>query len=311
MKFFKGRKKEEKPLLLTGYVEKTEKIDKKKKARKKLEERAELLYGEKTQEKNKEFKPIFFNDLDLYEESEPEIVIEKNDRRGKKEEKEKKEKKTLKQKINKALDVAIYKTTDFMIEDGYKKTAQVGARMLGGIDADENLKMSNKDVYLSTPFALENKIYNSISEVSPFLRQFIIDKVKSQLGSKYLNTIKGLYVDNDKESSKRLSKNKDIHLFIRKNKDFLKNLGFIRKDSIQFTDSNFYNAIGKADIIDMYLNPTGEITFYVLDTYDFNKNSDNPFVRAGRKHQEKGNLIPYFIIYSVKLDKYTVERLLR
>lgn len=308
MKFFKGRKKEEKPLLLTGYVEKTEKIDKKKNAQKKLEERANLLYGEKTQEKNKEIKPIFFNDLDLYEESEPEIVIEKNDRRGKKEEKEKI---TLKKKAKNLFNEAIYYATDFFLEDGYKKTAQVGARMLGGIDADENLKMSNKDVYLSTPFALENKIYNSISEVSPFLRQFIIDKVKSQLGSKYLNTIKGLYVDNDKETSKRLSKNKDIHLFIRKNKDFLKNLGFIRKDSIQFTDSNFYNAIGKADIVDMYLTPTGEITFYVIDTYEFNKNSDNSFVRGARKHQEKGNLIPYFIIYSVKLDKYTVERLLR
>ncbi len=36
MKFFKGRKKEEKPLLLTGYVEKTEKIDKNKKAQKKI-----------------------------------------------------------------------------------------------------------------------------------------------------------------------------------------------------------------------------------------------------------------------------------
>lgn len=308
MKFFKGRKKEEKPLLLTGYVEKTEKIDKKKKAQKKLEERAELLYGEKTQEKNKEFKPIFFNDLDLYEESEPEIVIEKNDRRAKK---EGKGKETLKQKANKIIDDAIYNATDYFIENGYKKTAQVGARIIGGIDADENLKMSNKDVYLSTPFALENKKYNSISEVPLFLRQFIIDKVKSQLGSKYLNTIKGLYVDNDKEASKRLSKNKDIHLFIRKNKDFLKNLGFIRKDSIQFTDSNFYNAIGKADIVDMYLTPTGEITFYVIDTYEFNKNSDNSFVRGARKHQEKGNLIPYFIIYSVKLDKYTVERLLR
>ena len=308
MKFFKGRKKEEKPLLLTGYVEKTEKIDKKKKAQKKLEERAELLYGEKTQEKNKEFKPIFFNDLDLYEESEPEIVIEKNDRRAKK---EAKGKETLKQKANKIIDDAIYNATDYFIENGYKKTAQVGARIIGGIDADENLKMSNKDMYLSTPFALENKKYNSISEVPLFLRPFVIDKVKSQLGSKYLNTIKGLYVDNDKESSKRLSKNKDIHLFIRKNKDFLKNLGFIRKDSIQFTDSNFYNAIGKADIVDMYLTPTGEITFYVIDTYEFNKNSDNSFVRGARKHQEKGNLIPYFIIYSVKLDKYTVERLLR
>ena len=308
MKFFKGRKKEEKPLLLTGYVEKTEKIDKKKNAQKKLEERAELLYGEKTQEKNKEFKPIFFNDLDLYEESEPEIVIEKNDRRGKKEEKEKI---TLKKKAKNLFNEAIYYSTDFFLEDGYKKTAQVGARMLGGIDADENLKMSNKDVYLSTPFALENKIYNSISEVPLFLRQFVIEKVKIQLGREYLSTIKGLYVANDRDASRRLSKNKDIHLFVKKNKDFLKNLGFIKKDSIEFTDSNFYNAIGKADIVDMYLTPTGEITFYVIDTYEFNKNSDNSFVRGARKHQEKGNLIPYFIIYSVKLDKYTVERLLR
>ena len=48
-----------------------------------------------------------------------------------------------------------------------------------------------------------------------------------------------------------------------------------------------------------------------IDIYGFNNDATDILNKAGRKHQEKGNLIPYFIIYSVKLDKYTVERLLR
>ena len=311
MSIFKRKNKdEEKLLLLKGYVEKTEKV--KKEPNSKFEERANLFYSDdfETKREKKKIEPVLFEVYfeDVPNESEVEIQQKKEDDRKKK---SSKEKVTFKQRVNNTFDKAVFKTTDYFIEDGYKKTAQVGARLIGGIDADENLKMSIKNMYLDTPFAREHTIYNSVSEVSPFLRPYVVKKIKSQLGSEYLSTIKGLFVDNDKESSKRLSENKDIHLFVKRNKDFLKNFGYIKNDSIQFTDSNFYNAIGKADIVDMYLMPNGEITFYVVDTYDFNKNSDNPFVRGARKHQEKGNLIPYFIIYSVKLNKYTTERYLR
>lgn len=320
MKIFKRRKKDEKPLLLTGYVEKTERIDEREYAPSKNEERAELLYGHKTESTKKKIEPICYeydfrnefgesenldngHSLDTLEKRIKIAAKHLPERYGKRP--------TLRERAGKFLSEQTYKTADKYLEQGYNETAQVGARLLGGIDADENLKMSTKDRYLSTPFALENKKYNSISEVSPFLRPFVLDKVKRQLGTEYVSTIKGLFIDNDKDASERLSKNKDIHLYVRENKEFLKNFGFIKKGSIQFTDSNFYNAIGKADIVDMYLNPNGEITFYVIDTYDFNKNSNNPFVRAGRKNQESGNLIPYFIIYSVKIDKYTSERILR
>lgn len=311
MSIFKRRKKdEEKPLLLKGYVEKTEKV--KKEPTSKFEERANLFYSDalEPKKKTKKIEPAVFEVPfeDVLNEPEAKTQLQNEDGRKKK---PSKEKVTFKQRVNNTLDKAVFKTTDYFIEDGYKKTAQVGARLVGGIDADENLKMSIKNMYLDTPFAREHTIYNNVSEVSPFLRPYVVKKIKSQLGSEYLSTIKGLFVDNDKESSKRLSENKDIHLFVKRNKEFLKNLGYIKNDSIQFTDSNFYNAIGKADIVDMYLTPNGEITFYVVDTYDFNKNSDNPFVRGARKHQEKGTIIPYFIIYSVKLNKYTTERLLR
>lgn len=311
MSIFKRRKKdEEKPLLLKGYVEKTEKV--KKEPTSKFEERANLFYSDalEPKKKTKKIEPAVFEVPFEDVQNEPEAKTQLQNEDGRKK-KPSKEKVTFKQRVNNTLDKAVFKTTDYFIEDGYKKTAQVGARLVGGIDADENLKMSIKNMYLDTPFAREHTIYNNVSEVSPFLRPYVVKKIKSQLGSEYLSTIKGLFVDNDKESSKRLSENKDIHLFVKRNKDFLKNLGYIKNDSIQFTDSNFYNAIGKADIVDMYLTQNGEITFYVVDTYDFNKNSDNPFVRGARKHQEKGNLIPYFIIYSVKLNKYTTERLLR
>ncbi len=322
MKFFKGRKKEEKPLLLTGYVEKTEEIDKKKKARKKLEERAELLYGEKTQEKNKEFKPIFFNDLDLYEESEPEIVIEKNDKPVKKEVKGKETLKQLSEKVfNNAKKQGIMFINENLSLEKPVKMASEGKfaflqKLESSVDANENLKMANKDTYVDTPFAREHTIYNNVSEVSPFLRPYVVEKIKSQLGTSALKTTKGIFIDNDKPSSIRIANNEKIQDIIRENKSELKAYGYVKETSVGFkfvfgNELNLFAAIGRADIVDMYLHPNGEITFYLIDTYEFNKDATDALNKAGRINQEKGILIPYFMIYSVKIDKETSEELLR
>ncbi|MBQ4078075.1 hypothetical protein IJD15_02720 [bacterium] len=322
MKFFKGRKKEEKPLLLTGYVEKTEEIDKKKKARKKLEERAELLYGEKTQEKNKEFKPIFFNDLDLYEESEPEIVIEKNDKPVKKEVKGKETLKQLSEKVfnNAKKQGLMFINENLHLEKPVKYAAEGNLKFLEKLefitDAKENLKMANKDTYMDTPFAREHTIYNNVSEVSPFLRPYVVEKIKSQLGTSALKTTKGIFIDNDKPSSIKIANNEKIQDIIRENKSELKAYGYVKDTSVGFefvfgNELNLFAAIGRADIVDIYLHPNGEITFYLIDTYEFNKNATDALNKAGRINQEKGILIPYFMIYSVKIDKETSEELLR
>ncbi len=219
-------------------------------------------------------------------------------------------KKTLSTKMWDNLKVRIYDKSRNIIKNDYESLGRYGARLLGGYETDENLYMALADHYLDTPYARQHTIYNSYKEVSPFLREHVKNKILKQLGPQYLN-IKGIYFDNDSYTSKRIALNTDVKLFVKRNKEYLKNYGFINKDSIQFTDNNFHNAIGKADIIDMYLTGENEIVFYIIDTYDFNKYSSNPFVWAGKENQDNGILIPYFMIYSVKIDRETTERYLR
>lgn len=325
MSIFKRRKKdEEKPLLLKGYVEKTEKV--KKEPTSKFEERANLFYSDdfETKREKKKIEPVLFEVSfeEVPNESEVEIQQKKEDDRKKK---PSKENISLKTRVNKAVDEAkkqglmfineknlnlgdeVY---EFIREGDFDSLSKIA--VLGKItEATENLKMAHKNSYLDTPFAHKNTIYNSISEVSPAIRPFIVNKVKKQLGSTALKSIKGIFVDSFTETSIKISRNRQIREVIKENKEILKNFGFVKETSVQFSDFNLHNAIGKADLVDIYLNPNGEITFYVIDTYDFNKNAVNPIVKAGRRNQEEGSLIPYFIIYSVKIDKETSEKLLK
>ena len=180
-----------------------------------------------------------------------------------------------------------------------------------GKETNENLKMAYKEHYLKTPYALQHTIYNDVNFVSSFLRPYVIDKIKSQLGVDTVYKIGGIFYDQKSEASQKLAEHSQLKNFIKNNKNLLKEYGFIKKSSISFEDENWHNAIGKADIVDVYLDKNGKITFYVIDTYDFNKNSNVPEVKAGRYLQEKGTLMPYFMIYSVKIEKEEVERLLK
>lgn len=214
-------------------------------------------------------------------------------------------------KFKRNIDKGLFEVSNYIINNKYDSIGEIGARFLGGYEANENLKMALVENYLDTPYAREHTVYNNVNEVPAFLQSIVRDKIIKQLGRDFLHNTKGIFIDNNTLTCKKLAKNNDVLLFVKQNKDYLINYGHIKKGSIQFTDSNFYNAIGKADIIDMYLTPENEIVFYIVDTYDYNKNSTNPFVRAGRLNQEIGRLKPYFIIYSVKVNKYTSERVLK
>ena len=214
-------------------------------------------------------------------------------------------------KLKSGVNDFVFNTADNIIDKNYDTIGSLGARVLGGYEADQNLKMAFAENYLDTDYARSNTVLNGINDVDTYLREVVKEKINQQLGSEYVNKIKGIFFDSDSYTSQRLAQNSDIMLFIKENKEFLKAYGSIKEGSVQFTDSNFYNAIGKADIFDMYLTNDNEIVFYIIDTYDFNKNSSNAFVRAGKKHQQLERLIPYFMIYSVKIDKYTTARYLQ
>lgn len=325
MSIFKRRKKdEEKPLLLKGYVEKTEKV--KKEPTSKFEERANLFYSDdfETKREKKKIEPVLFEVSfeEVPNESEVEIQQKKEDDRKKK---SSKENISLKTRVNKAVDEAkkqglMFINENLHLEKPVKYAAEGNLKFLEKLefitDAKENLKMANKDTYMDTPFAREHTIYNNVLEVSPFLRPYVVEKIKSQLGTSALKTTKGIFIDNDKPSSIKIANNEKIQGIIRENKSELKAYGYVKDTSVGFefvfgNELNLFAAIGRADIVDIYLHPNGEITFYLIDTYEFNKNATDALNKAGRINQEKGILIPYFIIYSVKIDKETSEKLLK
>ena len=138
----------------------------------------------------------------------------------------------------------------------------------------------------------------------------MIKKIESQLGREYVNVIGGIEYDANVRSSENVAQSDEIKEYLIKNKSILKDYGYIKKDSISFQERNLNNSIGRADIIDMNLTPNGEINFYLIDVYDFNKNDPRGEVQAGRRNQESGRIIPYFTIYSVKIDKERAQRYL-
>ena len=69
---------------------------------------------------------------------------------------------------------------------------------------------------------------------------------------------------------------------------------------MKFESKNFHNAISNADILDLHINKQGNIELLFVDTYDFNKNEPKDLIKLAREHQDRGELIPYFIICHVE-----------
>ena len=172
-----------------------------------------------------------------------------------------------------------------------------------GLETAENLLMSKKDTYLNTDYAKEHLIFKNYKELSTDLRNYFEKKITNQIGADKLETTGGIYINAEHYSSKELAK------VLVDNKEFVKKAAEARNSmkagnsvntSIQFTDNNFHNAIGKADILDMHINKNGEVT----DVYDFNNDKNaSDLIKTGRNRQEKGEIKPYFYIYHVIIPK--------
>lgn len=184
-----------------------------------------------------------------------------------------------------------------------------------GKEAAENLHMSKTKSYMDTDYAKEHVIFNNYKEVNSDLqgyfkekitKQLELHKVSSEAREKILNSTKGIYIDAESESSKRLSETlikepKFVELLTSSIKK-MKN-GVPVDGTLKFKDKNFYNALGKVDIKFMHINRQGNIDLLVTDVYDFNPNSSSDLVQVGRDRQEKGEITPYFIMYHVIIPK--------
>ena len=175
-----------------------------------------------------------------------------------------------------------------------------------GIEAAENLHMSKSDYYLNTDYAKKHLVFNNYLEVNSNLHQYLKDKISQQIGPDKLLTTKGIYIDSDSDSSKRLARvllnhNDFIKLLIDNHQALKKGLHI--NASMQFLDRNFHYALGNADLLDIHFNKFGQLELLVADTYDFNKNETKDLIVTARRYQDQGKITPYFIIYHVVIPK--------
>lgn len=191
---------------------------------------------------------------------------------------------------------------DFIHNDVIKMIAKYNT----GLEAAENLHMAKRGFYMNTDYARQHTIFDNYLQVDSDLQDYLKNKISEQIGEDNLLTTKGIYIEADSDSSKRLAQALVNHLdfleIVINNKKALNNNLHINS-SIHFKDKNFGYALGNADILDMHINKNGELDLLIVDTYDFNPNELSDLVRTARIRQERGQIIPYFIIYHVIIPK--------
>ena len=92
-----------------------------------------------------------------------------------------------------------------------------------------------------------------------------------------------------------IAHSEELGSFIRNNYADLKS-GKEVSGSFRFNGfNNLHNAFGSVDVLSAKIQGN-YVDVTLLDTYDFNKEDKNLFVKMGRRAQETGKLNPYFTI---------------
>lgn len=220
-------------------------------------------------------------------------------------------------KLKNAKSLAAQKASEFLIGKHYDKTNWLAKKIAGKdaagmLDLAHGAKMNDRS-YIKDTISLDN--YNDPKVAKD--KEYLKEKISKQF-SDYnfdINKIKGYYFKSNSEPTQRLVQNKDFQDMIRNHKKEILEKG-------QFSDgfkkhgkmgvmweNNFRNATGKADFRNIYQDKNGNLHVKMYDTYDFNKNEDNPLIKAGVSQMEKGNLKPFFTIHDIIVPKNILDEI--
>ena len=145
--------------------------------------------------------------------------------------------------------------------------------------------------YIRKNGALYNDVDSLNSEYAPYKTK-IKDKIKSQFGDV---NVPGVVLHENSNVSNVIAHSEELESFIRNNYADLKS-GKEVSGSFRFNGfTNLHNAFGSVDVLSAKTRGN-YVDVTLLDTYDFNKNDKNLFVKMGRSAQETGKLNPYFTI---------------
>ena len=145
------------------------------------------------------------------------------------------------------------------------------------------------------------KVYESVDGLGDSkIKNFVKTKIQKQFQA---NDSRGVVFHSESELSKKINTSFALKKLIKNNKSQL-----IKNASIPDTSLNFglmnldlYNAIHRADIVDINIDDNGDFNAKVIDTYDFNPNSRNPLVRAAGHYQNADKIENYYVIVNIKI----------
>ena len=145
--------------------------------------------------------------------------------------------------------------------------------------------------YIRKNGTLYNDVDSLTSEYTPYKTK-IKNKIKSQFGDV---NVPGVVLHENSNVSNVIAHSEELESFIRNNYADLKS-GKEVSGSFRFNGfTNLHNAFGSVDVLSAKTRGN-YVDVTLLDTYDFNKNDKNLFVKMGRRAQETGKLNPYFTI---------------
>lgn len=193
----------------------------------------------------------------------------------------------------------IYEMLDDYMASG--EIAQQAANVIGYKNAVGILELSSKDSDLKTSYTQKADIYDNAKLLPEPYKSIIAKKLEKE----HLDpNSKGVIFHADSELAKTIVESSELKEIISNNlnniKWFCENNNndvytFDTTKGIEFNDGDLYFAIHKAMLINMKINLDGSISGDLIDTTDFNRDEDIPLIKAGRRMQLEGKLVPRFI----------------
>ena len=181
------------------------------------------------------------------------------------------------------------KTLNLLINAGGYPLNQNDAVALWNM-ASDSTGIYNHD-YIRKNGTLYNDVDSLTSEYAPYKTK-IKNKIKSQFGDV---NVPGVVLHENSNVSNVIAHSEELESFIRNNYADLKS-GKEVSGSFRFNGfTNLHNAFGSVDVLSAKVRGN-YVDVTLLDTYDFNKEDKNLFVKMGRRAQETGKLNPYFTI---------------
>ena len=191
-------------------------------------------------------------------------------------------------------------------------------KLFGGLDGAGMLDLAHGDKmkdrnYIKDTISLDNFNDPKVASEKEYLKEKISQQFKDYNFD--INKIKCYYFKSDSKPSQRLVKNNDFLDMIKKHKQEILQKGEFSDGFKKYGkvglggNNNFYNAIGKADFRNIYLDRNGNLHVKMYDTYDFNKDDTRTIVKAGASQMEKGVLKPFFTIHDIIIPKEKLDEL--